>query len=217
MPSSSTNATFNNVLLTGLILVTGGAWAYAMFGSSPELPVDKSKVVSEVEESLQDHLPAIEDASQKLVAEVSEPIGKAFYKQFQEDDSRYLKTVRLQGAEYGQNVEKLFIKAAQNQYRDYWQAHRKVLAEEFPEYADKEALDELITEFEHTSDKLIERYYAEEFIEEGKVTAEYWSRFEPIDVPDNAQVDLKGQLLDYVADWTVLAFTDESQDQLGLQ
>ncbi|HCS51785.1 hypothetical protein [uncultured Rubinisphaera sp.] len=214
--SSSYNSVFNNILLAGLILITGGAWSYLMFGSSRELPINKSRAVSEIEDRLQDHLPAIQDATQKLVTEVSEPIGKAFYKQIQEDDSRYLKTVQIQGAEYGQNVEKLFIKAAQNQYRDYWQAHRKVLAEEFPEYADKEALDELIAEFERTSDKLIERYYADEFIEEGKTTAEYWSRFEPIEVPEDAQVDLEGQLLDYVADWTVLAFTDESSDQLGL-
>jgi hypothetical protein len=112
------------------------------------------------------------------------------------------------------NVSDVLVEQVKDKYRGYIRAHRQVLAEEFPEHASEERLDQLIAEFEQTADRIAERYYLDEFRKETDRTATYWNRLEPAPLPAQGQPPLDEQLAEYLADWAVLVLADQTEEQL---
>lgn len=202
----------NNILLILVIIVAGGSWSYVMFGRGEGVAVHEKQFAAEVEKRLAENASAIETEAKALAAEVLPPLGQALYREARQDYSRYLRTIREEGEVFGNHVEEIFIEAVKHQYRDYLRQHRQVLAEEFPNHADEESLDQMVAEFEQLIDKIVERYYLKEFQREGEKSARYWARFEPLDPPVAGEPSLEQQLADYIADWSVLAFTDEAAE-----
>lgn len=213
-PSSPTYATISNIGLSAIILVTLGIWCYGMFGQKSRVPVDKSAVAKEVFARLDANSATIKTEAQQLVAEITPPLTEAIYQQAQKDSSLYLRTLRQQGETYAQNADEIFVDAVKAEYRDYLQRHRQVIAEEFPDYADDESLDRLIAHFEQAGEGLIERYYLDDFANEAERTQLAWSKIQPLEPPSKDDPSLEEQLLEYGADWSVLAFTDEAKQQV---
>ena len=85
-----------------------------------------------------------------------------------------------------------------------------MLKEEFPEHAGDENVELVMDDFEQTIDRVIERYYLDEFRRESKRTATLWKRFVPLEPPPRNGPSLREQLVDYTADWTVLAVAEET-------
>lgn len=207
----------NNLLVVVIMLVIGGVWARVMFGGGGEAAVDEQGIADEVQQRLAEHAPEIEAEGRKLAGEIMVPLGQALYREIQRDYPRYLRAIRREGGVLGERLPDILIAAVQQQYRDYLRQHREVLAEEFPEHASEEKLDAMVAEFEQVIDRIVERYYLEEFQREGERTVEYWSRIEPLDLPGPDEPSLETQLFDYLTDWTVLAFADEAQENLANQ
>jgi len=214
MPSTTMT---NNILLILIIIVAGGTWSYVVFGASKGAPIDEARITAEVEKRLSENASKIETEAKVLAADVLPPVGQALYREARQDYPRYLSTIREEGEVFGDNVQEIFVEAVKQQYRDYLQRHREVLAEEFPDHADEESLDQMVKEFEQVIENLVERYYLEEFQREGKKTAEYWAQFEPLDPPAEGEPSLEEQLADYLADWSVLAFTEEARQRAGAE
>ncbi len=213
-PDSSTFAMISNIGLSAIILITFAVWIYAMFGSKVGVPVDKSAVAKEVLERLDQNKPAIEQEAKQLVVQLTPPLSEAIYEQAQHDSDRYYRTLRQEGGTYFQHADEIFVGAVKSEYRDFLQRHRQVIAEEFPEHADKKSLDQLIAKFEEVGEGLIERYYLNDFAKEAERTKVVWEKIQPLDPPKADEPSLEEQLLEYGTDWSVLAFTDEAKQQV---
>ncbi|MEX2175964.1 MAG: hypothetical protein WD872_16500 [Pirellulaceae bacterium] len=211
MPSSTeppTNAalTTTNVLLGLLTAGIAIAFCYVAFFYKPELdPEQTARYAAEAQERFAVHSDDIQAEVVSLASDTLPPIGNAIYREVREDFGLYLNTLEEEGDVYLTNVERIFIEQVKAQYRDYLRQHRQVLAAEFPEHASEENVEQVLAEFERTFDKLIERYYLDEFRREAKRTAAVWEQFEPVEIPGPGEPSLDEQLADYTADWVVLA------------
>lgn len=213
-PNSPPLATINNLILSLIILLIFGAWSYAMFGGKASVPLDKSAIAKEVQLRLEEHRGEIEEEARQLVVTLTPPLSEAIYQQARQDSDLYWQEFQQQGKTYVRDLDQIFVAAVKAEYRDYLQQHREVLAEEFPEHANKESLDRLMAEFEQVGEGLIERYYLDEFAAESKRTSEAWAKVEPLPLPTEGQPSLEEQLMEYGADWTVLAVTDKAEQQV---
>ncbi|WP_146119019.1 hypothetical protein [Blastopirellula marina] len=213
-PNSTTLATINNIVLSLIILLIFGVWGYAIFGAKGQVPVNKSAVAEEVQLRLEEHRGKIEQEAEQLVAELTPPLSEAVYHQIQEDSDLYWQELQQQSSTYVRDFDEMFIAAVKSEYRDYLQQHREVLAEEFPEHADKKSLDRLMAEFEQVGSELIDRYYLEDFAKESKRTREAWAKVKPLPPPAEGEPSLETQLLEYGTDWSVLALTDKAEQQV---
>ncbi|MEQ8791466.1 MAG: hypothetical protein RIC55_34705 [Pirellulaceae bacterium] len=213
-----------NALLTALAIVVAVVWSYAMFFRDYRLPgaappakgeeVAESPYAIEARKRLEKHSDEIMRESAGLAAEVLPSLGKALAVQAREDYPLYFSTLEDEGDLYLANVEQTLSEKVKEQYPDFLREHREVLAEEFPEHADKKSIDALIGEFETLADNLVERYYLDEFRSETKRTIAVWKQIEPLDPPQPDEPSLQQQLTDYAADWSVLAFTDTAQERI---
>ncbi|RCS40387.1 hypothetical protein DTL42_23685 [Bremerella cremea] len=213
-PDSPTYTTLSNIGLSAIILITLAAWSYAMFGGSSEIPINKSAVGQEVLARIDKQSPAIEKEAKELTAELAPPLGEAIYRRAQLDSNRYLHEFQQQSGIYFEHADQIFVGAVKAQYRDYLQEHRQVIAEEFPEHADKESIDRLIAKFEQVGESLIDRYYLNDFATEAERTKLAWEKIRPLTPPTAGEPSLEEQLLEYGTDWSVLAFTDEAQQRV---
>ncbi|MBI1248824.1 hypothetical protein GC197_13410 [bacterium] len=205
---------FNNAILALIILVILGSWSYAMFGPKGKPPIDEEKLASVVQQRLKQHAPEIEREAKRVAADILPPLSKAIVKQSQEDYDRYMQTLQKQGGQLAEHSEVIFVDAVKAQYSDYLQAHREVLAEEFPNHADKKSIDQLIAQFEKVGHKMIERFYLEDFAKQAKRTEVAWSKIQPVKEPAPGDPSLEKQLIDYGTDWSVLAFTDKAKQSV---
>jgi hypothetical protein len=216
-------AWFGNALLALLAVVVAVVWSYAMFFRDYTLgsaaPGEGKEVVEspyavEARKRLEAHSDQITSEAAGVAADVLPPLGKALAVQAREDSPVYLKTLEEQGDVYLANVEETFSEKVKEQYPDFVRQHRQVLAEEFPEHANKKSIDELMNEFESLADNLVKRYYLDEFRQETKRTIAVWKQIEPLDSPQPREPSLTDQLTDYMADWSVLAFTDTARERI---
>ena len=214
LPNSSRFAYFNNAILLLIILVILGSWSYAMFGPKGKPPIDEEKLAAVVQQRLKEHAPEIEHEAKQVAAEILPPLSEAIVKQTREDYDRYLQTLQEQGGKLAEHSEVIFVDAVKAQYSDYLQAHRDVLAQEFPNHADKASIDKLIAQFEKVGHKMIDRFYLEDFAKQAKRTEVAWSKIQPVPEPAPGDPSLEKQLIDYGTDWSVLAFTDKAKQSV---
>ena len=212
--SEAKTAQINNTILVVMMVAIFGIWAYGMFGSSGKLPVDQQAVADEIEDRLVANAETLEEEAKALAADVVPPLGEAIGEQAWNDYPRYVSSITSQDGKLYDAVEKLLKREVKNQYGDFLDDHQQVLVTALPEYDGTEEFDQTIKEFRTVLERLIERYYLDEFRQQSLKTAELWDQFEPIDPPSNDEPDLEVQLIDYIADWSVLALKEKTTEAL---
>lgn len=195
-----------NVILATLTAAIAIGFFYFRFFYTPEAdPQAVQAYVEEAQERLDKHSEEITAEATELMQEAIPPITSAVYQQTQEDYPAYVQAVKTQGKEYLANVEDIFIAKVKAQYGDFLRAHRDVVKQEFPEHAGDENVEKILNDFEDTINKIVERYYLDEFRRETERTIALWNKFEPVEAPGPNAPSLQEQLADYTADWAVLA------------
>ena len=198
-----------NFMLGALILAFGGAYLYAKSVDRPMPDAEQMEpYLAEARERFEKHADELGEETAQLARELLPPVSDAIYSRAQKDYPHYIAVLETQGDEFLSNMEQMFIAKVKGNYREYLRAHRRVIQEEFPEYASDENVELLLKDFEQTLDRLIERYYLDEFRRESSRTAALWKELTPLERPGPNELPLDDQLVDYVADWTVLAVAD---------
>ncbi len=206
---AATALVITNCLLSTLVLATLVGFVYVEFlHESRFSPADATPYVKALQDRLIAHQDVIQTEMASLVTEAMPPISSALSKQAQRDYSRYAKAFETHGKEYVRAVQEQLIKKVKARYDDYLVAHRAVVREEFPEQASEKNIDRVLEEFRQTFDKLVERYFLDEFRREADRTVDLWNRLEPVALPGQDEPSLDEQLADYVADWTVIMAID---------
>jgi hypothetical protein len=208
-----TALTITNVLLAILAASIAAVFLYVEFFAKPDIsPQQTERYAAVARERLDEHAEVIRSEVVSLASDTVPPIADAVYQQMQEDYPLYLRALEEEGEIYLANVERIFIERVKDRYRDYLQAHREVLREEFPNHASDENVERILDDFEEAFNRIAERYYLEEFRHEADRTVELWNRIEPVPPPGPADPSLQEQLADYTADWAALAVTEPAPD-----
>lgn len=206
---------FGNILLGVMAASIAGLWVYFNFFFTPEpRPEFTAKITAEVKERLSANSDAIFQEASSVAAEALPPLGEAFYAQASADYPQYMQTLDHQGVAYREKVQDIFLDKVKAQYRDYLRKHQQILTEEFPQHASPERVERLIREFEFAADKIVERYYLDEFQAEADKTVAYWREVKPLDPPGPYEPSLEEQLAVFATDWAVLSFTKEARQEL---
>jgi hypothetical protein len=159
-------------------------------------------------ERLAEHSDVVEQELMTLASDAVPPISDAVYEQARRDFPKYVAVLEKEGDVFLKNVEQIFLRQVQDQYRNYLATHRNVLRQEFPEHASEENVDRVMKEFQQTLNRIIERYYVDEFRSEAERTRTLWVAIEPLPFPGPNEPSLEEQLADYSSDWTMVAVAD---------
>jgi len=205
-------STVNNLILVVLIVGVGAIWGYAAYSGPPTPDVQEEEIAQEMGEMLQENSDTIVRESYELTRDVVPPLADAMQKQLEEDYPKYVRILDRESATYLEDLEQTLMQETKKQMDDFWVAQRDVVAAEFPEYASREEVDQLIAEFRKVGDRLMERYSIDELKNQSVRTMTLWEQVEPIEQASEEQT--REQLLKYLSDWLVLKLSDKAESQI---
>ena len=206
---ASTIALANSVLAI-LALTIAVVWTYAMFIERPRRnPLYRAAVVEQVRERLRERTGKITAEAKTVAEEILPPLREAVVDQARREYPGYFGKLRSEGFLFVGNVEEAFVSDVKAHYRERLRKQRPILADELPN-ASPEQIDRLLAQLEQTSDRLVERYYLEEFRKEMEQTSINWHQVEPLPPPAAGEPAAGQQLVETFADWTVLSFAEEA-------
>ena len=208
-PETLTALTVANALMGCLLVVFAAGFIYIEFVDKPAPDSQlTAKYAEEAKERFTKHSEVLEQELMSLASETVPPITDAVYEQARRDFPKYVSVLEREGQVFLKSVEESFVRQVKDQYHDYLQVHREVLKQEFPEYTSEENVERVMKEFEQMFDRIVERYYLDEFRREAKQTEALWTAIEPLPLPGPNEPSLHEQLADYSSDWTILAFAE---------
>jgi hypothetical protein len=198
-----------NALMGLLLVVFAIGFIYIQASDTPAPDAQTMDRYFEVaRERLAEHSEVVEQELMALASETVAPIGDAVYDQARRDFPKYVDVLEREGDVFLENVEQIFLRQVKDQYHTYLAVHREVLRQEFPQNASDENVDRVMREFEQTFDRIVERYYLDEFRREAKETGKLWTAIQPFPLPGPNEPSLQEQLADYSSDWTMLALVE---------
>ncbi len=195
------------VLLVGLVIVFITATT-----AKPAMPIEVQAVLDEAKARLHANREAIYREATSLIAETGPPIAASFVHQAREDLPVYARALESQSDELVAGLESQLRLRVRQQIDEFLAKHRQVFREEFPKITDEATVDRILRDYRRTANRLLDRYYLNDFRRESKRTVQLWKSFEPVKPP--LEGTLQDELLEYVGDWLALQAKTEATQTL---
>lgn len=197
-----------NLALAALMLLAFVAGVgYAVWFVEHRLQQKEEQALAAVRERLARDMPSFSQEMSELVGEVGPPVAIAFYERLKDDVPVYVHTIDEQSKELTEHVEAAVRRDVQAQYRAARGRYRAILREEFPDLTEAQ-LDALLARFETVFDRLIRRYYVDQFRELLTAAIRRWNAVPPAAPPKPGQKPLVDQLGEDVAAWLRLKMVE---------
>jgi hypothetical protein len=200
--------------MTLLVIMLAGLVFAILYSSlaTPGLPIDESAVVARAKDRLEANQKEILQEVASFVGEASPPIVTTFAHQIREDLPVYARALNDQSDELIAGLEDQIRQRVRAQTDEFVAKHRNILKEEFPEITSEETREQLLRDYRRTANRLLERYYVDDFKQEAKKTVSVWQKIKPVESPEGAP--LRAELLEYVSDWLVLQAQDRASSAI---
>ncbi len=202
------HARWNLALIALLLLAFVAAVCYAVWFAERRLQQKEEQTLTAVRERLLKDMRPISEELGDLAREVGPPVAIAFYERLKSDVPAYVHTVDEQSKELSDHVETAVRKDVQAQYHTALKRYRAVLRQEFPEVTDERQLDRMMARFEAVFDRLVQRYYVDQFRELLKATIRHWNAIPPASPPRPGEKPLADQLAEDVGNWARLKWIE---------
>jgi hypothetical protein len=209
--AARTQTYWNIGILAALTLASIGACVYLLFLYEPAGAISLRPYLKEARERITANAAVLAEEAAALAADAVPPVAQTFYHQFRRDAPIYLNALEKQGDVLVEDLAADLRQRLKGEFKAYLAANRQVVAKEFPQYASQEAISRLETRFELAAERLIDRYYINEFRKEARRTSELWQRVKPVPPPEGDET-LESQLLEYTADWALLKTREFATD-----
>lgn len=204
----------SRVTMTLLVVMLAGLITAILYFSTAtaSLPIDESAVIARAKERLEANQEKILQEVASFVGETSSPIATTFAHQIREDLPVYARALNDQSDELIAGLEDQIRQRVRAQTDEFVAKHRNILKEEFPEITSEETREQILRDYRRTANRLLERYYLDDFAKEAKKTVSIWQKIKPIESPVGEP--LRADLLEYVSDWLVLQAQDRASNRI---
>jgi hypothetical protein len=197
-------ARINLALIALLLLALVAAFCYAVWWAEHRLQQKEERTLAVVRARLARDMKPISEELGDLAAEVGPPVAVAFYERLKADVPAYVHTVDQQSKELTEHVEAAVRRDVRAQYEDARGRYRAILQEEFPEVTDPARLEAMMARFEVVFNRLIQRYYVDQFRDLLAAAIRHWNAIPPAEPPRPGEKSLGDQLAADVSEWARL-------------
>jgi hypothetical protein len=208
-------ARINLALIALMLLAFVAGVVYAVWFAEHRLPQKEEQTLAAVRARLARDMPSISQELTDLAGEVGPPVAIAFYERLKADVPAYVHTIDEQSKELTDHVEAAVRRDVQAQYHAARGRYRAILQEEFPEVTDPAQLDDMMARFEAVEDRLIQRYYVDQFRDLLTAAIRRWNAIPPAPAPKPGEKPLADQLGEDVAAWLRLKMVERGHGAAG--
>ena len=198
-----------NLALSALMLLAFVAGTvYAVWFAEHRLQQKEEQTLAAIRARLARDMRPLSQELADLAGEVGPPVAVAFYERLKADVPAYVHTVDEQSKELTEHVQSAVRRDVQAQYRAARGRYRAILQEEFPEVTDPAQLDGMMARFETVFNRLIQRYYVEQFRDLLTAAIRRWNAIPPAAAPKPGERPLADQLAEDVTAWLRLKMVE---------
>ncbi|MGZ0172336.1 MAG: hypothetical protein ACKVHE_22570 [Planctomycetales bacterium] len=187
------------IILFGLVAVIAVV-AYLFYGLANQLRSEEyiTKLSEQAQTYANDNADSYMREVKTLADNVTPIITKAFYAQAKRDTPKLPLAMNKERDLLMKNVRTRLEKQINDQYAKILTDYEKILLTEFPEVEDDVIRRRVMANFKEAMNRMVKRFYADQFEREFKSMANTWDEFPIADAVDEGDVPLEDQLVGYL-------------------
>lgn len=187
------------------VLVTG--WRFYSLRDLLQSEDYQKRLLAEVQKAVERNQKEFSNEAQKLVDGATPVISAAFTEQSKKDMPIFMDLIDKQRALLLENLSKRMTEKVTSHHDKLVRSHEKLFAEEFPKVQNKELRERMMGNASLALDRLVKKYYVEEFQKEFVSMEKTWEEFPPADRPTGDEPPLESQLVGELMDLLAIKFS----------
>lgn len=193
------------IILVGLVAVIAVV-AYLFCGLANQLRSEEyiTKLSEEAQTYANDNADSYMREVKTLTDNVTPVITKAFYAQAKKDTPKLTLAMNKERELLMKNVQARLEKQINDQYAKVLADYEKILVTEFPKAEDDNIRRRVMANFREAMNRMVKRFYADQFQEELQAMYDTWDEFPVADAVEEGDVPLEDQLVGYLLELTTL-------------
>lgn len=208
--SDALTAAFSHASRTRLIVVSAflafvviSGWSFYSLANSIRSKDYQDRLLTELQKSVADNQDTFSIEAQKLVDHITPVVTTAFVDQSQKDMPLFMQAFDKEREGLMDSLPKRMSDHVEQHYHEMVSQHEKLLEAEFPAAKTPEVRDRMISNVQEALDRLVKKYYVDEFQQEFKLMSSAWNDFPAADVPAPGDPllteQLKGEIVELLA------------------
>lgn len=189
----------------GVVIVIG--WRFYSLGNTIQSEDYQERLLSEVQKAVEANQDTFSKQAGLLVNEATPVITTAFSEQSKKDMPIFMDIIDRERALLLENLSQRMEKKVLLHHDKLVRAHEKLFAEEFPAIQDKDVRDRMMGNTSLALDRLIKKYYVDEFKKEFQTMEKTWDDFPPAEKPTGDEPPLETQLVGELMDLLAIKFS----------
>ena len=141
--------------------------------------------------------------AEKLVKKITPVISEALSEQSKKDLPLFMQLIDTERKTLMTGLPQRLSERVEKHHREMLRRHEKLIQTEFPAVQDSDVRDRMMGNVYTALDRLVKKYYVDEFQKEFQRMSDAWDDFPPADVPGvgdpGLDEQLMGELMDLVA------------------
>ncbi len=191
------------IMFAFLAFVVVAGWSFYSLGNSVRSKEYQDRLLTELQKSVADNQDTFSSEAQKLVDAITPVVTTAFVDQSQKDLPLFMQAFDKEREDLMDSLPKRMSEHVEQHYHGMVSQHEKLLDAEFPAAKNPEVRDRMIANVQDALDRLVKKYYVEEFQREFKLMSAAWNDFPAADVPGEGEPPLtellKGEIVELLA------------------
>ena len=196
--------TRRRIMLAFLVFVIIAGWGFISLAKSVGTEKYQKRLVTALGKSATDNAEDYTREIQKLVKGITPVVSAAFSEQATKDMPVFMQMIDKERQSLMTDLPKTMSDRVEKHHRELLRRHQKLLQTEFPAVESPEVRDRMMNNACTALDRLVQKYYLDEFKREFQVMSEAWNDFPPAAAPGKGDPPLEEQLLGELMDLTAV-------------
>ena len=195
------------IMLAFLAFVIVAGWRFYALGNMIRSADYQNKLLEEVQKSVASNQDSFSREATKLVDDATPVVTSAFSRQTEKDMPRFMQIIDTERAVLLEGLGPRMEEKIEHHHHELLRRHEKLFQEEFPSIKDPDVRDRMMGNISLALDRLVKKYYFEEFQKELKAMDQTWEDFPAADKPTDDEPPLDSQLVGELMDLLAIKFS----------
>lgn len=191
------------IMLVFLAFVIVAVMGFYSLGNRIQSADYQNRLIAELQKSVASNQDVFSKEAQKLMEGVTPVVQTAFSEQVSKDMPLFMEDIDKQRHVLVENLTDQMTKKIEGHHHELLRRHEKLFKEEFPAVQNADTRERMIGNTCLALDRLVKKYYVDEFKKELQSMETTWESFPVADLPakgePSLEEQLKGALMDMVA------------------
>lgn len=196
--------TRRRIMLLFLAFVIVAGWRFIALANSVRSEDYQKRLVAALGKSATENSDVYSREIQQLVKGITPVVSAAFSEQASKDMPVFMQLFDKERQSLMTDLPQRMSERVEKHHHELLRRHQNLLQSEFPAVENPETRDRMMANACAALDRLVQKYYVDEFKREFKVMSDAWSDFPPAAVPNSGDPPLEEQLLGELMDLTAV-------------